>query len=72
MIKRISIMTIVGILLFTISGANDARRLENLSYAVAIGIDKGNESLLRLSIQFPAPDSGGSRRSAVNSLLLLL
>lgn len=72
MVKRFSIITIIGILLFAITGSYDARGLESLSYAVAIGVDKGNENLLRLSLQFSAPGSGGSRRPAVNSLLQLL
>ena len=61
MIKRFSIITLIGIILFSITGTYDVRGLESLSYAVAIGIDKGDENLLRLSLQFPAPSSGDSR-----------
>jgi len=72
MIKRFSIITLIGILLFSITGSYDARGLESLSYAVAIGVDKGNESLLRLSLQFSAPGSGSNRRPVASSLLQLL
>lgn len=72
MIKRFSIITLIGILLFSITGTYDARGLESLSYAVAIGIDKGNENLIRLSLQFSAPGSGDERQSEVNNLHQLL
>lgn len=67
MIKRFSIITLVGIILFSITGSYDAKGLESLSYAVAIGLDKGEENLLRLSLQFSAPGSGdsGSRKQAI-------
>ena len=61
MLKRFSIITLIGILLFSITGSYDTRGLENLSYAIAIGLDKGNENKLRLSLQFPASDSGSNR-----------
>ena len=60
MIKRFFSITFIGIVFFLLSGAIDARGLEDLSYAVAIGIDKGEENLLRLSLQFPSPSSGDS------------
>lgn len=55
MIKRFSVITLIGIILFSIAGTYDARGLEDLSYAVAIGLDKGKDNLLRLSLQFSAP-----------------
>ena len=72
MIKRFSIITLIGIILFSVTGTYDVRGLESLSYAVAIGLDKGEENLLRLSLQFSAPSSGDSRKSEVSSLLQLL
>ncbi len=69
MIKHFSIIIIIVIFFFNIIVSHDARGVESLSYAVAIGIDKGTENLLRLSLQFSAPDSGNSRRSVANSLL---
>ena len=61
MLKRFGLIILIGIILLLIIGARDVRGLESLSYAVAIGIDKGTENLLRLSLQFSAPSSGDSR-----------
>ena len=61
MIKNLSLIMITCIFLFLVSGAYDARGLESLSYAVAIGLDTGDDNLLRLSLQFSAPSSGSSR-----------
>ena len=69
MIKRFSIITLIGIILITITGSYDVKGLESLSYAVAIGLDKGEENLLRLSLQFSAPGSGDSRKPEANNLL---
>ena len=44
MIKRFSIITLIGIILFSVTGTYDVRGLESLSYAVAIGLDKGEEN----------------------------
>ena len=61
MIKRFILILFLGVLLFSLTGCYDARGVESLSYAVAIGLDKGNDNLLRLSLQFAAPSSDGSR-----------
>lgn len=68
MIKRFSIITLIGLILFSITGTYDVKGLESLSYAVAIGLDKGEENLIRLSLQFSAPGSGDSRQSEVSNL----
>lgn len=62
MIKRFIALLILSVLLFSLTGCYDARGVESISYAVAIGLDKGQDNLLRLSLQFAAPSSGGSRR----------
>lgn len=61
MIKRCAILLLLSILLLSLTGCYDARGLESLSYAVAIGLDKGTDNLLRLSLQFAAPGSDGGR-----------
>ena len=61
MTKRLFLIFLICILLFLVSGSYDARGLEDLSYAVAIGLDKGTDNLLRLSLQFSAPGSGSRR-----------
>lgn len=60
MIKRCIIIFLLSVLLFSLTGCYDARGVEGLSYAVAIGLDKGENNLLRLSLQFAAPSSESS------------
>ena len=62
-IKSIAVLLIITIFLFTLTGCYDADGLEALGYAVAIGIDKGENDKIRLSIQFAmlSNSSGGSR-----------
>ena len=64
--KYIALLLILSILLFSLTGCYDARSLESLSYVVAIGLDKGNNNLLRLSLQFASPssDSGSNSKSS--------
>lgn len=53
MIKKIYIIILIIIFcIFTLSGCYSAEGLETLAYAVAIGIDKGENDKIRLSIQF--------------------
>ncbi len=42
----------------------DAKSLEDLSYAVAIGLDVGENNLLKLSLQFPSSNSESSGNSS--------
>lgn len=58
--KAISLLLILSILLFSLTGCYDSRPIETLSYTVAIGLDKGENNLLRLSLQFASPESGSS------------
>ena len=58
--KNIAMLTILSILLISLTGCYDTRALESLSYVVAIGLDKGNDNILRLSLQFASPSSGSS------------
>ena len=51
--KKIFVFTIIIIFcMFTLTGCYNAEGLETLAYAVAIGIDKGENDKIRLSIQF--------------------
>ncbi len=50
--KSIALFLILILSLFTLSGCYDARGVEALAYAVAIGLDKGENNILKLSIQF--------------------
>ena len=62
MLKKILVIILIIILCtFTLTGCYSAEGLETLAYAVAIGIDKGENDRIRLSIQF-AVLSESSRR----------
>lgn len=63
MIKQYLLIFLLSLLLFSLTGCYDARGVESLSYAVAIGLDKGENNLIRLSLQFAAPNSENSRRN---------
>lgn len=53
MTKKFIVLLLILILsLFSLSGCYDARGVETLAYAVAIGLDKGESNILKLSIQF--------------------
>lgn len=59
--KTFTIILIIIFCLFTLTGCYSAQGLETLAYAVAIGIDKGENDKIRLSLQF-AVLSNSSRR----------
>ena len=63
--KWISLLLILVLSLFSLSGCYDARGIETLAYAVAIGLDKGESNLLKLSIQFAS--SGSSSQGGASS-----
>lgn len=50
--KFISLLIIIILCSFSLSGCYSAQALETLAYAVAIGIDKGKNDKLNLSFQF--------------------
>ena len=50
--KVLTIIIILIFCLFTLTGCYNAESLETLAYAVAIGIDKGENDKIRLSLQF--------------------
>ena len=58
--KKIFIFIFILILpLFFLSGCNNinANSIEDLAYVIAIGIDKGEDNILKLSLQFATPSS---------------
>ena len=64
MIKKAFILVIIIILcLFFLSGCYSAEGLETLAYAVAIGIDKGENDKIRLSLQFAVLSESSSQGS---------
>ena len=62
--KIITLLLTLSILTFSLTGCYDSRTIETLSYAVAIGIDKGDNNLLRLSLQFASPGSSSSNNGS--------
>lgn len=50
--------------MFLLSGCYDAKGIETLAYAVAIGIDKGENNTIRLTLQFAVPTSSDSSSSS--------
>ncbi len=60
--KVIAILLILILCSTTLTGCYSAEGLETLAYAVALGIDKGENDKIRLSLQFAilSNSSGGS------------
>lgn len=62
--KLIAYLLIIIFCLFTLTGCYSAEGIETLAYAVAIGIDKGENDKITLSLQFALlsnSSSGGGR-----------
>ena len=75
MLKKFFTMILIIIFcLFTLTGCYSAEGLETLAYAVAIGIDKGEDDKIRLSLQFAVLSKSSRRKfpEAVNLSILLL
>ena len=66
-LKKIIALILISIFsLFTLTGCKyENNSIENLAYVIALGIDKGEDNLLKLSFQFatPSSDSGSSGSS---------
>lgn len=66
-LKKIIALILISIFsLFTLTGCKyEDNSIENLAYVIALGIDKGEDNLLKLSFQFatPSSDSGSSGSS---------
>ena len=58
---------ILVFILFSLTGCYDARSIESSYYIVAIGIDKGKDSLYNLSIQIAQNENSTSNPSTQSS-----
>lgn len=58
--KFLYLFLILSICLFSLTGCYDATGIEDLSYAIAIGLDKGENNVLKLSLQLATPSTIGS------------
>ena len=66
-IKKITTLFFIIITsIFSLSGCNDinTNSIEDLAYVIAIGIDKGENNLLKLSLQFATPSSSNPTESS--------
>lgn len=70
--KTIATLLIIILCLFTLSGCYNAEGLETLAYAVAVGIDKGENNEIKLTLQFAlsndSDSSGGSSQSQKSTI----
>lgn len=71
--KIILLISIIIISLLSLTGCLSAESLETLAYPVAIGIDKGENDKITISIQFALPSSesqsgGGSSQSSQSTI----
>ena len=64
--KKIYIFVILFLILIAISltGYDDERGLETMAYAVAVGLDKGQENNVKLSMQFAVLETSGTQNSS--------
>lgn len=58
--RILSIMCVLILLLTMLSGCYDARGLEELAYATALGLDVSENDKLKLTLQISIPSSAGS------------
>lgn len=66
--RFIAILILVTSMIICFSGCYDAREIDDEVYAISIGIDKGVENKLRLTVQYPTYKSdGGTGESSVQS-----
>lgn len=63
--KNIAVFIIIAMLVLPISGCYDSNEIENLAYAIAVGIDKGQQKEFKLTFQIAVPTkiSGGGEES---------
>lgn len=56
--RSISIVLLISLVIM-LSGCYDAREIDDMAYAIALGIDKGKTNELKLTIQFASTKGGG-------------
>lgn len=61
--KSIILLILVTFITFSLSGCYDANSLENFYYVIALGIDKSENSKLKLSIQIATSDTNSDSSS---------
>ena len=71
--KFLCLFLVLSICIVTLTGCYDATGVESLSYVIAIGLDKGEDNILKLSLQFATPntisqDSNSSSQSNTTTI----
>ena len=56
--KIFNLFLILSLCIFSLTGCYDSKGIEDLSYVIAIGLDKGENNIIKLSVQFATPSSG--------------
>lgn len=59
MCKRLIALLLAIIVFLSLTGCFDAREIDDAVYAISVGIDKGTQYKVRLTIQYPTYLSGG-------------
>lgn len=65
--KYIFLIIVLCFSIFPLSGCYDSRGIENLGYAVALGIDEGTKDKIKLTFQFATLNSSDSSSSSSQS-----
>lgn len=60
-LKTLLILVMLIVCAFTLSGCYNSEGLEALAYVVALGIDKGENNKLRLTLQIATTNSDSGR-----------
>lgn len=74
LIYIISLFLIFSILTFSLSGCYSVQSIDDLAYALALGLDVGENNTLKLTLQFSSPSSssesgsGGPTPTSLNSV----
>ena len=74
---KIAIVLYIIATAFVFSGCFDRREIDDLTYVIAIGLDKGEKEPLRLTVQYAIPmamggsDSGGDDKDGAKSMGLV-
>ncbi len=69
--RIISVFIVITILVLPLSGCYDSNEIENLAYAIAVGIDKGQQKDFKLTFQIVVPtkiSAGGGESLTLTSI----
>ena len=70
--KKLFVILILVVCLFSLTGCYDAIGIENLAYVIAIGLDKGETDILKISLQITTLGSSESSSRHVQLTVALV